>query len=129
MHGDLGSMGSPDAIDKLCSEVDVGGVGIVQAADRLETLLLDSALMHEEEGNPRYVGYHPLNRDRYGGSGLESLELLSQIAAIGFSKTAMSHAIMEETAPGDTTFQLFSERIGDGNKRVAPSEPGGVRFG
>ena len=82
MHGALGSMGSPDAIDKLCAEVDAGSVGIVQGADRMETLLFGSALMYEEEVSPRYVGCHTLNRDRHGGSGLEFLELLSQIAEI-----------------------------------------------
>ena len=46
--------------------------------------------MYEEEVNPRYVGCHPLNRDRYGGSGVEALERLSQIAAIGFTRAAMT---------------------------------------
>ncbi len=51
--------------------------------------------MCEEEVSPRYVVCHPLSRDRYGGSGFESLEILSQIAETGFSQAAMAHAIME----------------------------------
>ena len=92
-------------------------------------ILSSLGLLCEEQLNPRCVGCHPLDRDRNGGSGLESPELLGQIAFIGFSPSAMAHALMEEAAFWDSSFQLFNQRLVEGNASMVPFGDGEVRFG
>ena len=121
--------GSPDRIDEICEMWENGDVGSVQAADEVELLLKEMDLLRVETIHPRRVGFHNKNRDMYGGSAGDALELISKIAKAGFSLAAMQHATVEEEQPGESSFEEHNMKLANNNPSMAPVKKGSIDMG
>lgn len=57
------------------------------------------------------VGFDPCNRSGVGGNAAEVLLLASDIALVGWSWPATSHAVCVEVPPGDLTVETFNAKL------------------
>ena len=118
-----------DRIDEICEMWENGDMGSVQAADEVELLLKEKDLLRVEVIHPRRVGFHNKNRDMYGGSAGDALELISKIVKAGFSLHAMQHATVEEEQPGQSIFEEHNMKLANNNPSMAPVKAGSVDMG
>lgn len=76
----------------------------------------------------RQVGFDTANRSGAGGNVAEVGLLASDIACLGFSWDAVSHAICVEETPGSRAIEHFNRKLCEGSA-LAPVLPDSIRFG
>ena len=74
------------------------------------------------------VGFDPSNRSGLGGNTGEVLLLAADIAEVGWSWAATSHAVCIEVSPGDVEVERFNAKLCDGTG-LAPVEQDSIKFG
>lgn len=94
-------LNTEDEVDAYTLAMEVGMMGCVQAADRIEDSWERSKLLTRMVIHCRQLGFDVSNRDFTLGNGLEVKSLMSDIAALGWSTNEVAHAICVELEPGD----------------------------
>jgi len=117
-------------VEALCDRVEAGTLGIVQGADFIEKeLQAQGKLFLGEPIDPRRVGWSPRNRDEYGGSASQAMDLISIIVHEGCSPEKMKDALLEQEAPGQRTIEEFNRLQAMDNPLMAPVEPNTIDYG
>ena len=115
-------------IDEIIASIDGGRGKLVQGCDTILGELAGVSLSYPSYLQPRTVGVHPENRDKYGLNTENVHGLGKDILRMGFSGDLCAQALAIEAADGGKAFEVFNDTLVKGNVRLAPVEPGSLKF-
>ena len=92
---------------------------LAQGSAKILVILQRHGLMHKQRLHPDYVGVHPNNRDGLGLNSQDVLELISNIAAVGF-EDSIPNPLCVEIPMGDTRTKAFNEELVNQSGGIIP---------
>lgn len=93
---------------------------LVQGSAKILAILQRHGLMHKQRLHPDYIGVHPKNRDGLGLNSQDVLELISNIAAVGFDDS-IPNPLCVEIPMGDTRTKAFNEELVNQSGGIIPA--------
>ena len=119
---------SSDEVVAVFAQLDSDQIGMVQAADRIDEILLSKYLATRKTIHSLRLVPDPENRGTEGVNPLQVTSLASTIINDGFSWTECAHATCIEEAPGQTLIEDFATPL-LASTDMAPCRKGETGFG